>query len=109
MSFTGNADRSPSGSTFDISKVSPGAYAAQPESLPPGAGIITERMTMDIDMLRKQYRRLRQRQQQAHIILSSELKCMRFMLHLCYSTWLVSAYLNQISNDSFVLFSSCLS
>ena len=68
--FAGESDKSHSNSAFDMTKVSPGAYAAQPEALPTSSSAYAERMTMDINMLKKQYKKLRERQQQAHIILT---------------------------------------
>ena len=68
--FAGESDKSHSNSAFDMTKVSPGAYAAQPETLPTSSSAYAERMTMDISMLKKQYKKLRERQQQAHIILT---------------------------------------
>lgn len=67
--FTEDTDRSQSASAIDISKVGPGAYASNPEQLPDSTAYM-ERMTMDIDMLKNQYKRLRTRQKQAHIILA---------------------------------------
>ena len=64
-----------SSSNFDISKISPGAFAANPDPTS-GQGqrpaAYVERMNLDIYSLKKQYKRLRMRQQQAHIILSSK-------------------------------------
>ncbi|XP_064632060.1 TBC1 domain family member 30-like isoform X3 [Lineus longissimus] len=54
----------------DISNVSPGAYAANPHEQMQDSPFM-ERMTTDIDALRKQYEKLRQRQQQAHVILAA--------------------------------------
>ena len=68
----GDVDRSQSGSNFDISKASPGAYAVNPELLNLGASAYSERMTLDVHMLRNQYKRLRERQKQAHIILAGK-------------------------------------
>ena len=62
-----------------MTKVSPGAYAAQPEALPTSSSVYAERMTMDISMLKKQYRKLRERQQQAHIILTCEYLILYFI------------------------------
>ena len=58
-------------SSYDISKATPGAYAEhapQNEAVTPSS--VIQRSTMDIGMLHMQYRRLRQRQKQAHIILA---------------------------------------
>ncbi|GAB1606315.1 uncharacterized protein LOC115223845 isoform X2, partial [Argonauta hians] len=57
----------------DISSVSPGIYgtpSSSSESTPRSPGY-SERMTTDLGALKKQYQRLRQRQAQAHIILSA--------------------------------------
>lgn len=67
----GDVDKSRLGSNFDISKASPGAYAAQPEDLAPLASMYAERMSLDINQLKQQYKKLRQRQKQAHIILAA--------------------------------------
>ncbi|KAL4225983.1 hypothetical protein ACF0H5_013970 [Mactra antiquata] len=61
------------GSLPDISSLGPGAYGLGPAD---GSGMSNvpaymERMTTDISALKKQYTKLRQRQNQAHIILSS--------------------------------------
>ena len=74
LTFTGEEDKSQSNSTFDISKASPGAYAANPSEagLSMHASALVERMTMDISGLKKQYLRVRERQKQAHIILAGE-------------------------------------
>ena len=76
---SGESDKSHSNSSFDMTKVSPGAYAAQPEALPTSSSVYAERMTMDISMLKKQYRKLRERQQQAHIILTCEYLILYFI------------------------------
>lgn len=68
---TAESERNQSASAYDISKASPGAYAAHPE-LETRASAEMERMTMDIGMLNKQYCRLRERQKQAHIILTGK-------------------------------------
>ena len=65
-------DKTRSASSFDISKASPGAYAAQPEDLGPLASMYAERMSLDINQLKQQYKKLRQRQKQAHIILAGK-------------------------------------
>ena len=70
VSCTGEGDRSQSSSSYDISKVSPGAYAAQPECINPGLTAYAERMSLDLTQLAKGYKKLRERQQQAHIILA---------------------------------------
>ena len=59
MLVSGESDKSHSNSAFDMTKVSPGAYAAQPEALPTSSSAYSERMTMDINMLKKQYKKLR--------------------------------------------------
>ena len=71
-SLSGDSDRSQSGSSFDVSKISPGAYGAQSENIAPGPIAFAERMSLDMGQLRQQYYRLRERQKQAHIILAGE-------------------------------------
>ncbi|XP_053378292.1 TBC1 domain family member 30-like isoform X2 [Mercenaria mercenaria] len=61
------------GSLPDISSLGPGAYGMGPAD---GSGVpnipaYMERMSTDISALKKQYTKLRQRQNQAHIILTS--------------------------------------
>jgi len=65
------SDDNKNDSSSDISKVSPGAYAAHSEAIPPRLSANPARITLDIDMLRKQYKRLKHRQTQAHIIISA--------------------------------------
>lgn len=67
--FPGDADRS--SSTFDVSKVSPGAYAATPAQLTLSSAH-AERMNLNLSSLKKQYTKVRQRQKQAHIILTGK-------------------------------------
>lgn len=55
--------------TGDISSLGPGAYGADGDLVPKIPAYI-ERMTTDMGALKKQYKKLRQRQKQAHIILS---------------------------------------
>lgn len=57
-------------SSSDISKASPGAYAATPVDIAVSMPAYSDRVTLDIDLLHKQYKRLKQRQKQAHIILT---------------------------------------
>ena len=54
----------------DISKVGPGAYALHPEVFNVGMAAYSERASLDIDMLNKRYKRLKERQQQAHVVLT---------------------------------------
>jgi hypothetical protein len=54
----------------DISEVGPGAYAAHPEVFDFGAAACSERASLDIDMLSRRYKRLKERQRQAHVILA---------------------------------------
>ena len=70
----GEADASNAGSSFDISKATPGAWAATPEDnhIQQKSNSYQERMSLDLDTLKHQYKRLRQRQKQAHIILTSK-------------------------------------
>lgn len=56
----------------DVSKLSPGAYTAHPVCPPlGGAPVLSERVTLDVDMLKRQYKKLMQKQRQAHVILSA--------------------------------------
>ncbi|CAG2242121.1 TBC1 domain family member 30 [Mytilus edulis] len=55
----------------DISKVGPGAYGASGETQQLPSSIYMERMCTDINSLKKQYNRLKQRQNQAHIIIAA--------------------------------------
>ena len=64
-------DTDRSASLIDVSKASPGAYAATPHQLTP-ASAHAERMSMDLASLKKQYSKVRQRQKQAHIILTGK-------------------------------------
>lgn len=60
-----------SGSMADISEVGPGAYGVGVDPAVLGAmPAYMERMTTDIGALKKQYSKLRERQNQAHIILA---------------------------------------
>lgn len=56
----------------DISKVGPGAYGASGETQQLPSSIYMERMCTDINSLKKQYNRLKQRQNQAHIIIAGK-------------------------------------
>ena len=56
----------------DISKVGPGAYGASGETQQLPSSIYMERMCTDINSLKKQYDRLKQRQNQAHIIIAGK-------------------------------------
>ena len=56
----------------DISKVSPGAYAASSHDLSIYQPAYLERMNTDLGSLRKQYSKLKQRQQQAHVLLAGK-------------------------------------
>ena len=72
--FSGLENDEHSGSIADISSLGPGAYGQAPTD---SAGVSNvpaymERMTTDIPALKKQYAKLRQRQTQAHIILTSK-------------------------------------
>lgn len=55
----------------DISKLGPGAYGASGETQQLPSSIYMERMCTDINSLKKQYDRLKQRQNQAHIIIAA--------------------------------------
>ena len=68
-------DTDRSASLIDVSKASPGAYAATPHQLTP-ASAHAERMSMDLASLKKQYSKVRQRQKQAHIILTGKPVCL---------------------------------
>ncbi|XP_042908161.1 TBC1 domain family member 30-like isoform X2 [Parasteatoda tepidariorum] len=58
-------------SSAAIGNVGPGAYGASENNFPLSFNNFnTERMTLDISSLKKQYMKLRERQKQAHVILS---------------------------------------
>lgn len=51
--------------------IGPGAYGSSENNFPLSfTNFNTERMTLDISSLKKQYGKLRERQKQAHVILS---------------------------------------
>ncbi|XP_041350161.1 TBC1 domain family member 30-like [Gigantopelta aegis] len=61
-----------SGSVADISVLGPGVYGSTSDNLGSGqSAVYMERMSTDITALQKQYEKLRQRQTQAHIIISA--------------------------------------
>ena len=62
----------------DISSLGPGAYGQGTVDSLGLAGVpaYMERMSTDIGALKKQYARLKQRQRQAHIILSCKFYCL---------------------------------
>ena len=82
--LTGETEKSLSGSNFDISKASPGAYGAQPEIIGPLTSVYAERMSLDIVQLNQQYKKLKQRQNQAHIILAGWYSICMFYEHVIY-------------------------
>ena len=64
------------GSVADISVLGPGVYGSTPDPLGPGqSAVYMERMSTDITALQRQYEKLRQRQTQAHVIISGQLPC----------------------------------
>ncbi|XP_071500881.1 TBC1 domain family member 30-like [Diadema antillarum] len=52
----------------DIAKISPGAYGTSSEDLSSLSAALMERMTMDVQSLKKQYLRIQRRQMRAHVI-----------------------------------------
>lgn len=72
--FTGLEGDQRTGSLPDISSLGPGAYGMGPAdgSGVPNVPAYMERMTTDISALKKQYTKLRQRQNQAHVILAGK-------------------------------------
>ncbi|KAK3102803.1 hypothetical protein FSP39_014026 [Pinctada imbricata] len=67
-----NRDGEGNGSMADISMVGPGAYGMGSDSnIAAHASALSERMSTDISSLKKQYHRLKQRQNQAHIIIAA--------------------------------------
>nr|XP_054752453.1 TBC1 domain family member 30-like [Lytechinus pictus] len=68
--ITDGGDRSESQGSAgdDITKVSPGAYSTSSEDLTLHSAALMERMTMDVQSLKKQYLRIQRRQMRAHVI-----------------------------------------
>lgn len=72
-----------SSSASSFNNIGPGAYSSVESNLPLSfTNFNTERMTLDISSLKKQYMKLRERQKQAHIILSGNLFVCLFILTL---------------------------
>ena len=70
---SGQLEGAATGSSYDISRASPGAYGVGGEAGAAVAAVApaqSERMSLDLGMLGRQYKKLRQRQQQAHVILA---------------------------------------
>ncbi|CAH1783790.1 unnamed protein product [Owenia fusiformis] len=63
--------RSDTDGSFDMSKISPGAYGAIPGALQSQIPAYLERMNTDIHGLKRQYTRLKERQKQAHIFIAA--------------------------------------
>lgn len=58
-------------SSASFSNIGPGAYGSVESNIPLSfTNFNTERLTLDISSLKKQYMKLRERQKQAHVILS---------------------------------------
>jgi len=51
----------------------PGAYAAHPEVFNVNSAACSERASLDIDMLNQRYKRIKEKQQQAHVILAGNI------------------------------------
>lgn len=68
----------------DISVLGPGVYGSGMEEGAPKGVPEMERMTTDIQSLKLQYERLKQRQKQAHVIIAAGMTCC-YILALCSS------------------------
>eukprot|EP00057_Strongylocentrotus_purpuratus_P025668 XP_011680142.1 PREDICTED: TBC1 domain family member 30 [Strongylocentrotus purpuratus] len=64
----GERSESQGSAADDITKVSPGAYSTSSEDLTLQSAALMERMTMDVQSLKKQYLRIQHRQMRAHVI-----------------------------------------
>ena len=64
---------------FDMSRISPGAFAATPQQMQLTSAH-SERMNTNLASLKKQYFKVRQRQKQAHVILTGGSSCSHEML-----------------------------
>lgn len=75
-----------SSSASSFSNIGPGAYNSVENNLPLSfTNFNTERLTLDISSLKKQYMKLRERQKQAHVILSGLfLFFFFFFLDICH-------------------------
>ncbi|KAL8567448.1 hypothetical protein ACOMHN_010039 [Nucella lapillus] len=68
----------------DISVVGPGVFGGEPEALSGGrdsgtSAVYMERMSTDLGALRQHYNRLRQRQQQAHVVITAAVSAKKAM------------------------------
>ncbi|PRD22463.1 UNVERIFIED_CONTAM: Tbc1d30 [Trichonephila clavipes] len=69
-------------STVAMGNIEPGTYSSFENNFPLSfTNFNTERMTLDISSLKKQYMKLRERQKQAHVILSGKL-CINFLFNI---------------------------
>lgn len=71
-------------SSASFSNIGPGAYGSVESNIPLSfTNFNTERLTLDISSLKKQYMKLRERQKQAHVILSGTV--LNFIFNIVYS------------------------